>query len=254
MTNFVINQHWNYTTILDDFRIAEPLSAVYYLTEEELKPFQGELSQGNWVLEIADQRQGNTNPAPRLINWFLQIEPAPAPQPIPLTNKVVFRDVMQAGETKYFIVNVPCEVTNVSATLGSSGAGSTMYYRRSGIPNINGGIGDGYDLGPAKSYRLLVDTNQPDVSIESCKPFYLAVRNDSDSRERISVNINFENLRILTLRPARATYFRANSDSVNNPNSRGVTNIVLPGFTNMHFYCFNVDADTNTSEIGRAHV
>jgi len=107
--------------LLDDFILTQPLVTtnyvvttnlnggdVFYLPEQSLDTFAGESAQGQWQLEVWDNRAGATNPAPSLVSWQLRFNFASNLNSIgTLTNGLPVTNVIPPGGIEYYLVEVP---------------------------------------------------------------------------------------------------------------------------------------------------
>ncbi len=99
--------------------------ANYYLPEESLNKFQGENAQGDWKLEILDNRAGATNPTPNLVSWQLSMRfENTEPQVQPLTHAIPVTNCVPTSNVLYFSVSVPVwagYATNILNIVSGSG-------------------------------------------------------------------------------------------------------------------------------------
>ena len=81
---------------------------LYYLPEESLDLLEGENAQGQWQLEIQDDRAGATIPA-TLVSWQLRFNfPYTPPTITTLTNgQVITSNTVPPGGIAYYLVIVP---------------------------------------------------------------------------------------------------------------------------------------------------
>lgn len=119
--------------LLDDFRFIEE-SRGLYLPEEPLAGLYGGPGTGAWGLEVTDGRGGAVG---NLLNWQLTLIFAPTnPPAITLTNLLAYTNTVLGNEIKYFIVDVPPEVTHVTNLLASlTGGPLNLLYDQNGIPD-----------------------------------------------------------------------------------------------------------------------
>ena len=98
--------------LLDNF-VMTPIPTnnydLYYLPEESLDLLDGENAQGQWQLEIQDDRVGATNPAPSLVSWQLRFNfPYTLPTITTLTNgQTIPGNTVPPGGIAYYLVKVP---------------------------------------------------------------------------------------------------------------------------------------------------
>jgi subtilisin-like proprotein convertase family protein len=125
--------------LLDSFRLiqdAAPNPTNYYLPEESLDKLVGERSQGDWLLEVLDNRAGATNNSPTLVSWQLNLVLADTvPAAIPITDAVTQSNTVPPASIVYFQVNVPpwaLYATNI--LVSSNGANLTLLFNQNILP------------------------------------------------------------------------------------------------------------------------
>ena len=130
--------------LVDSFQlVANPVPNTnnYYLPEETLDALQGENSQGDWKLEVLDNRLGATNPQPTLVSWQLslgleRVNPAAAiiSNAVPATNTVL------PGFITYYVVDVPpwaqCATNILTVT---SGGPVSLLFNQGALPGLTNG-------------------------------------------------------------------------------------------------------------------
>ena len=128
--------------LVDAFQLTEnlgPNPLNYYLPEEPLTKLTGENSQGNWQLEILDNRAGATNPTPTLISWELSmVLDQVVPAAIPLTEAITNTNTVPAGFIQYYVVSVPPWATMATNTLITASAPVNLLFNATNEPG-NGG-------------------------------------------------------------------------------------------------------------------
>ena len=115
--------------LLDTFIIKDFPGGPYYQPEDYLSKLIGEPSQGDWVLEIVDNRAGATNPPPSLVSWQLSLtlEDTTA-RALPLSEGVPQTITVAANTIRYFSVAMPAWAafaTNIMS--GASGNVNLLY-------------------------------------------------------------------------------------------------------------------------------
>jgi subtilisin-like proprotein convertase family protein len=199
VTNLVLRTNINTTMIFDDFRIEQPVSTIFYQSEEPMTPLHGELAFGDWRLEIWDNRAGpvvassSTNATGTLYSWALTFIYGEAVPPIPLTNGVDFIGRVRGEETKYFRVAVPLEVQGANNWLASltAGSGLELLYSPFGLPR-----GDGTDpvAIPEGATPLALDALTPQgAALPFGRNYFLAVRNfDVSETNSFTIRAEFD--------------------------------------------------------------
>ncbi len=103
--------------LLDTFTLTEFPGSVYYLPEETLASLVNENAFGLWRLEILDTRTGAINKA-NLLGWQLQfVYQTEIPFPEVLTHGEPKTNTIPAGQTAYYIVDVPAWAQFATNTL-----------------------------------------------------------------------------------------------------------------------------------------
>lgn len=228
----------NTTLLLDAVELLEPLGA-YYLPEESMAPFQGEFAQGDWKLEIWDDRVGTSRTdMGRLVSWSLDFVFG-EPLVVALTNGIWFCDSVRGDEVRYFIVQVPREVSAVTNQLLSPG-GVELLYNPAVLPGTTFTDPLPPQFAPAR-FDLTTNTPPPGAELHPGQHYFLGVRNinpteSNDFCLRIDFNIpvidltNFGSYRIdIPAVPDRAAMWTNSYHAV----------------TNMHYYRFLVTGAEN---------
>ncbi len=251
-TNFFLQPSWNYTMIFDNFELFEPISTVYDLPEEPLKVLQNQLGPGEWKLEVQDCRAGPSTDLGTLWSWYLQIQFAPEPLSVALTNCVLYTnfvrsDLVNGREIKYFSVEVPREATRATNTF--TGGGVELLYSRTGLP-----------LGTSPPDPVLyplpnpwiITTNFP-VGAELLPGgrYFLGVRNLNPAQtNNFTLRVDFD-LPLIMLDNNRSNCVVGITNLITTITNLqpAVTNIITPG-TNMQWYKYFVFQDPNTNTTG----
>ncbi len=111
-----------------------------FLPEESLAKVTGENAEGDWKLEVLDNRAGATNPAPTLVSWQLSlILNSIAPAAFPLAEGMAHTNVLGGNSWTYFTVDVPPWAgfaTNV-LTYISGGKKVSLVFNQDELPGTN---------------------------------------------------------------------------------------------------------------------
>ena len=243
-TNLTLRADINSTMLFDAIHVMESIQSIFYLPEETMRPFQGELAQGDWKLELWDTRFGPVSSinSGTLLSWTLNFTFGNGPPTRTLTNGFPYSDIVRGGEIRYFVVNVPREVTAVRNFLVSAPGNVELLYHRFGLPT---GSSPPDDVGPlGQPVNLLVTTTTPSgAELRPGQRYFLGVRN---------VNPNETNGFTL-----RATF---NTPVINLANGVPVRSVLPPNphrsknwtdslvaVTNMQYYRFLVDTTNGLS-------
>ncbi|HTY87248.1 MAG TPA: S8 family serine peptidase [Candidatus Acidoferrum sp.] len=181
--------------LLDDFSLT-PVPTndynLYYLPEQSLDTLKGENAEGQWQLEIQDDRAGATNPAPSLASWqmhFIFTTPVPA---IPaLTNGVPLTNTIPPGGIMYFLVNVPTNADMATNILISPGGPLNLLWDRTAPPT--GSTPPDYQLlGPTVADSITLTTTSFPTNIVPGGYYYLGVQNPNTyTVNNYSIQVNF---------------------------------------------------------------
>jgi subtilisin-like proprotein convertase family protein len=149
-----------------------------YVPEEPIRPLLGRAGTGDWTLQLTDARGDRSG---QLLDWQVRLTFMPTNTPaVRLTNGVEYVTNMVAGETRYFIVDVPYEAeraTNVLVNL--SGPPLYLLYSDSGLPDPE--LGEDTDVllaGPVLEgfqSTSVINTNLPPL-LPRGQRYYMAVR------------------------------------------------------------------------------
>lgn len=260
-SDIVFSSDWNTTTLLDDVRLYEPISAAYYLAEEplpegieynaqnstaplqEITSIKGETTAGDWRLQLTDRRALPAEPVSQILySWYLQILFAPPQRAIALTNYVEFQDLLRRRQVRYYSFDVPKEATRVTNTVVGD---VEVFFNPTNYPDFN------LD-GIANKRVLSVDPSGSGDLLPGSR-FYVAVRNVDPT-----VRSNAYTIRIDAELPIRAftngvpaalaaanalgtNFAEITTQFVTNQSYLGLTNILYPG-TNMQWYRYDVES------------
>ncbi len=254
--DLVFYNDWNTTTLLDDVRVYEPISAAYYLAEEELpeddgssfgastgpdrfvSSIKGETAGGDWRLLFTDRRALPVPPVNQVLySWYLQLLFAPAQRAIALTNCVEFQDILRRGQVRYYTFDVPREATRITNTVVGD---VELFFNATHYPDFN------TDQVPPTAVLTVDALGGGDVLPGS--RYYLAVRNRVSGLRRNPYSIqidaelpmlSFTNGLSLTL--LSTNFASITTQFVTNRSFQGLASILSPG-TNMHWYKYAVGA------------
>ncbi len=234
ITNLVLQPDINTTLEFDAFEIDEQVSTLYFLSEEPMTPFKGQLALGDWRLELWDNRAGagvSPSDVATLFSWSL-------PTAIPLTNGVIYTNSVALGQIKYFVVAVPDDVTIATNFLTGTGMGVELLYSPFGLPTGNSPP-DPVPALPPGALPFNVDTMAPvGATLPRGRFYYLGVRNVGKTEiNDFAIHVDF-NIRVVPLPngpPGLNGIVKANPYSFGDIRSK-------PGLavTNMDYYYFDV--------------
>jgi subtilisin-like proprotein convertase family protein len=186
--------------LLDSFAVnQQPPGNIYYLPEQAMSDLIGQSSAGTWTLEIRDARAGpltDTNLLGQLVSWQMQfIYRATQPVSIPLNPFETGTNVVPAGKTAYFTVDVPEWASYATNVLVSATAPVSVWFNQTNPPT--GGPNDTElitpQVAPPAGIAVLV-TN----GINGLPPllpgqrYYLGVSNAGPAAATIALRVDFD--------------------------------------------------------------
>ncbi|MBU6399876.1 MAG: S8 family serine peptidase, partial [Verrucomicrobia bacterium] len=164
--------------LVDSFYLGGVGSDLYYLPEEPLSLLAGEPSQGDWTLEVLDNRTGATLPSPSLLGWKLQLDYAETNYAaIPMTNGICYTGTNLSTAVQYFSVDVPRTATvATNSILPIAGTGNpVLLFNQNGLPTPNlPGTVVVNNNGPALPETLILTTNSSPPLVPGQR-YYLGV-------------------------------------------------------------------------------
>ena len=178
--------------LLDSFQLQQipgPNPANAYLPEEPLSKMTGESSEGDWKLEVLDNRAGPAGPTPTLVSWELRlILDRVNPQAIPLGEGIPVTNIIPAGFISYFVVTVPPWATMATNTLISASAPVNLLYDQTEEP---GNGGPDFTLLPNVTSGVATLTS---ATLPPLPPgqYYLGVQNNNAVPVTISIVVDFD--------------------------------------------------------------
>jgi subtilisin-like proprotein convertase family protein len=183
--------------LVDSFQLVQipnPDTNNYYLPEETLDTLQGEDAQGNWKLEVLDNRLGATNPPPMLVSWELSLGLERVnPSAMVLSDGVPVTNTIPPNFIEYYIVNVPTWATQASNILGVVTGGPVQFlFNQNSLPGLTNG--DVNLLPPSTGVGgTVILTAATAPALLPGQTYYLAVTNTSPTTPAtVTVQVNFD--------------------------------------------------------------
>ncbi|MEP6662177.1 MAG: S8 family serine peptidase [Verrucomicrobiota bacterium] len=152
----------------------------YYQPEEPLSNLIGQNSQGDWRLEIWDNRAGQPLGAAVLRSWQLNLNFASTNALAgTVTNGMPMTNTVSGAEIKYFIVDVPLFATTATNVLISTTGGPlNLWFNQNQLPLGNPAFGDVTLLSSVvNGTKVLTTTSFP--TLQPGERYYLGVQNVS---------------------------------------------------------------------------
>ncbi len=177
---------------------------IYYLPEDDLKRFATENAQGDWTLEVWDNRAGATNPAPALVSWELLLTyERSMPKPTLLTPDTAVTNTIAPGQFKYFLINVPSWAGFSTNTLIFADDDVNVWHNAAELP-LGTNANDVLLLGPATTGVAVLTTNGSPPLIPGGS-YYLGVQNTNAVPVTFAFMVEFDVTRLSNNVPVSGT-------------------------------------------------
>ncbi len=239
-TQVVIQANAALGMLLDDVVLQELPNTNYnnfFLPEESLSAFAGELAAGLWTLEIRDMR---SNAVGVLLDWELNITYSSTNVNLITIQPGVCTNVTVGGHSNaYFAVDVPAKARFATNILNNSGPQPLdLIFNQGALPT---GFSDGdfflmSQVGTGV-WGTVLSKNAGPPFLASGERYYLAVRNLNNAPQPFCLEVDFD----------VNTNFAITS--LNDPNPNPVTTNVPAGSVQYYFYDILPDSLTATFEI-----
>ena len=179
--------------LFDSFQLVQQPAANptnYFQPEEPLTKLVGEKSQGDWQLEIWDNRVGATNPQPMLDSWQLSLVlEATGPAAIPLSHAIPNTNSVQSGFISYYTVDVPPWAQFATNILITASGPVNLLFNQNALPGTN-----------ATDVTLLANTTAGIATLSGAsvpplvpgQRYYLGVQNNGVSPVNFTIEVDFD--------------------------------------------------------------
>ncbi len=166
----------------------------YYLPEESLDKITGERAQGDWRLEVLDNRAGATNPPPSLVSWQLSLQLSDAiPFSIPLQHALPQTNEVPGNSVVYYEVNVPqWALFATNSLVVTSGGPLSLIFNQFAPPATNQG---NVSLIPSASLGTNITTLSTTTGFPLLEPgqtYFLAVSNNNAGPAVFVIEVDFD--------------------------------------------------------------
>jgi hypothetical protein len=179
--------------LLDSFQLVGNNPTNYFLPEEPLSKLAGEISKGEWRLEVLDNRAGATNPAPVLVSWQLSLTlDTVVPYAIPLTHAITQTNTVNPFEIIYYTVDVPGWARFATNLLFNVNGGPVNLLFNQSILPTGTGTGDYTLFTTATANTALLATNGPAPLLQPGTRYYLGVQNTGVAPVSFSIEVDFD--------------------------------------------------------------
>ncbi len=179
--------------LFDSFQLVQQPAANptnYFLPEEPLTKLVGEKSQGDWQLEIWDNRVGATNPQPMLDSWQLSLVlEATGPTAIPLSHAIPNTNTVQPGFISYYIVDVPPWAQFATNILTITSGTANLLFNQNALPGTNGDV----TLLTASGTAVLMASGLNGLpQLQPGQRYYLGVTNTGTTPVNFTIEVDFD--------------------------------------------------------------
>ncbi|MDB6067815.1 MAG: Peptidase and in kexin sedolisin [Pedosphaera sp.] len=192
--------------LLDSFKLVQnpsPNTANFYLPEESLDKLVGENSQGNWFLEVLDNRVGATNPTPNLVSWQLTLAlDNVTPGAIPLTHAIPSTNSVGPHSISYFSVDVPPWALFATNILVTASNAVNLLFNQTSLPGSN--ATDVVLLTGSVGGRSTLSTNGTPPLLPGQR-YYLGVQNTSGAAITFTIEVDFDITTLTNMVPVTNT-------------------------------------------------
>jgi subtilisin-like proprotein convertase family protein len=193
----VVTNVFSDNTLFDEFSLTTVPTDLYYQPEQSLSALAGTSPQGNWQLEIQDDRTGATNNA-ALVSWELQfIFDNTNALPGTLFGGAGQTNFIGAGGIAWYQVTVPAIANYATNRLKFSSAPVNVWFDTNSPPTTNilflpditypSGTNGSVLLSTASASPL-----EPSPNIVSDETYYLGVQNTNIFTINYAVEVDFD--------------------------------------------------------------
>ncbi len=201
--------------LLQDFSVSlAPVTNLYYLPEQSLDGLTGTPANGNWSLQVWDNLTGSavTNLAGTLLSWQLSfVLQSNAEFATSLVPQGPSTNTIPAGQTVYFLVNVPSWAQEATNNLVSSTLPVNLFFNPTNLPT-GSNPGDITLLAGSTggtSLPITVNTNPPYAPYQAGTSYILGVQNTNASPASVVLQVDY-NITPLTNGVPNTTSFGTN--------------------------------------------
>jgi hypothetical protein len=191
-----------YGVLLDAISLATVNdSDLYYLPEQSLDTYDGKDANGQWTLEVQDDRAGATSFAPSLVSWQLRFNFTTTTSSIgTLTNEVPQTNTIPAGGIAYYLVNVPTNADFATNLLFTTSGPLSLWFNQTTLPSGTGSPGDTLLFSTSGNDSDVLNTISTPTNIVPGGSYYLAVQNtNSVAITNYAVEVNFHLVTVTNL-------------------------------------------------------
>jgi subtilisin-like proprotein convertase family protein len=183
-----------YGVLLDAVSVSGKPSDLYYLPEQSLDTYAGENANGEWTLEVQDDRVGATNPAPSLVSWQLRFNfttpTTPASSIGTLTNAVPLTNGIPPDSIAYYLVNVPTNADFATNSLSMTNGPLSLWFNQT-TPPTGTNVSDYLLFSASTNDFTVLSTNSTPTNFVPGGSYYLAVQNTNSFAVSYDIEVNF---------------------------------------------------------------
>ncbi|HVU27889.1 MAG TPA: S8 family serine peptidase [Verrucomicrobiae bacterium] len=189
----VFTEDTNKTTTPIKFAVPPFVSTngdLFYLPEQSLDAPDGENAQGNWTLEIQDDRAGAglTN---TLASWQLRFNFTTAVGTI--TNNTPITNSIPPNSIDYYLVHVPTNADLATNFLFTTSGPLNFWFNQTTLPSGTGAPGDSLLFATSTNNFTVLSTTSTPTNIVPGGTYYLAVQNtNAFAVTNYSVQVTFD--------------------------------------------------------------
>jgi hypothetical protein len=180
-----------YGVLLDAVSVSGKPNDLYYLPEQSLDTYAGENANGEWTLEVQDDRVGATNPAPSLASWQLRFNfTTPASSIGTLTNAVPLTNGIPPDSIAYYLVNVPTNADFGTNSLFMTNGPLSLWFNQT-TPPVGTNPPDYLLFTTSTNDFTVLSTNSTPTNFVPGGSYYLAVQNTNSFAVNYDIEVNF---------------------------------------------------------------
>lgn len=176
-------------------------TGIFFLPDESLDKFIGKSPQGDWTLEIQDNRAGATNPPPVLLSWQLALWLADSvPTPVSLPPSQPSTNLLGPGQIQTYEIDVPDWVSFSTNALLSATAPVNVWFNTT-TPPTGTNAGDLLLRQGATSGSWVLSTNTLPGFVPGAR-YYLGLQSTNAATLSVALRVDFDVSNMITLSSA----------------------------------------------------
>ena len=168
---------------------------IFYFPEDSLglDVFSGLSPNGDWKLEVWDNRVGATNPQPMLVSWQLSFQyQNVTPPPLSLTDNNSVTNIVGPNKIVYFAVQVPTWASFATNWLVSASGNVNVLFNQNQLPSGTNGPGDFTLLANTTSGTSVLGlTGLPPLLVPG-QTYFIGIQNTTPLPVTFVFQVNFD--------------------------------------------------------------